>query len=115
MLVVTGVSCSGKSTLVHDTLYAGIKKHIGTYNQKVGKFRDLYGISAVHNVEMVDQSPIGRSTSRTLQPIPKLLMVFEMFLLLLVKLKLWVIPQVIFPLMCLGAVVKPAKVRVFKK
>ena len=62
MLVVTGVSGSGKSTLVHDTLYAGIKKHIGTYNQKVGKFRDLYGISAVHNVEMVDQSPIGRST-----------------------------------------------------
>lgn len=62
MVVVTGVSGSGKSTLVHDTLYAGIKKHISSYNQKVGKFTDLFGLSSVHNVEMVDQSPIGRST-----------------------------------------------------
>ncbi len=62
MVVVTGVSGSGKSTLVHDTLYAGIKKHISSYNQKVGKYRDLFGLSSVHNVEMVDQSPIGRST-----------------------------------------------------
>ena len=62
MVVVTGVSGSGKSTLVHDTLYAGIKKHISSYNQKVGRYRDLYGLSSVHNVEMVDQSPIGRST-----------------------------------------------------
>lgn len=62
LLVVTGVSGSGKSTLVHDTLYGGIKKHIGSYNQKVGRYRDLYGLSNVHNVEMVDQSPIGRSS-----------------------------------------------------
>jgi excinuclease ABC subunit A len=62
MVVVTGVSGSGKSTLVHDTLYAAIKKHIGTYNQKVGRYRDISGLSAVHQVEMVDQSPIGRST-----------------------------------------------------
>lgn len=62
MVVVTGVSGSGKSTLVHDTLYAGIKKHIGAYNQSVGKFRDIHGLSSVHNVEMVDQSPIGRSS-----------------------------------------------------
>ena len=62
MLVVTGVSGSGKSTLVHDTLYGGIRKHIGSYNQDVGRFRDLFGLAHVHNVEMVDQSPIGRST-----------------------------------------------------
>ena len=62
MVVVTGVSGSGKSTLVHDTLYAGIKKHIGAYNQNVGTFRDIHGLSSVHNVEMVDQSPIGRSS-----------------------------------------------------
>lgn len=62
MVVVTGVSGSGKSTLVHDTLYAGIKKHISSYNQKVGRYSDLFGLSSVHNVEMVDQSPIGRST-----------------------------------------------------
>jgi excinuclease ABC subunit A len=62
MTVVTGVSGSGKSTLVHDTLYAGIQKHIGTYNDKVGRHSDLSGMSAVHSVEMVDQSPIGRSS-----------------------------------------------------
>jgi len=62
MTVVTGVSGSGKSTLVHDTLYAGIQKHIGSYNDKVGRFSDLSGMSSVHGVEMVDQSPIGRSS-----------------------------------------------------
>ncbi len=62
LMVVTGVSGSGKSTLVHDTLYGGIKKHIGSYNQKVGRFRNISGLSSIHNVEMVDQSPIGRST-----------------------------------------------------
>lgn len=62
MMVVTGVSGSGKSTLVHDTLYGGIRKHIGAYNQKVGRHRDLSGLSSIHNVEMVDQSPIGRSS-----------------------------------------------------
>ncbi len=62
MVVVTGVSGSGKSTLVHDTLYAGMQKHIGSYNQKVGRFRDLSGMASVHNLEMVDQSPIGRSS-----------------------------------------------------
>ena len=62
LVVVTGVSGSGKSTLVHDTLYAGIQKHIGSYNQKVGRFKDLSGMSTIHSVEMVDQSPIGRSS-----------------------------------------------------
>ncbi len=62
LVVVTGVSGSGKSTLVHDTLYAGIQKHIGSYNQKVGRFRELTGMSSIHSVEMVDQSPIGRSS-----------------------------------------------------
>jgi excinuclease ABC subunit A len=62
MTVATGVSGSGKSTLVHDTLYAGIQKHIGSYNDKVGRFSDLSGMSGVHGVEMVDQSPIGRSS-----------------------------------------------------
>ncbi|MAO66555.1 MAG: excinuclease ABC subunit A [Balneola sp.] len=62
MTVVTGVSGSGKSTLVHDTLYAGIQKHIGSYNDKVGRHSDLSGMGSIHSVEMVDQSPIGRSS-----------------------------------------------------
>ena len=71
MTVVTGVSGSGKSTLVHDTLYAGIQKHIGSYNDKVGRFSDLSGMAAVHGVEMVDQSPIGRSSRSNPATYPK--------------------------------------------
>lgn len=62
MVVVTGVSGSGKSTLVHDTLYAGIQNHIGSYKDKVGRFKELSGMANIHGVEMVDQSPIGRSS-----------------------------------------------------
>ena len=64
LLVVTGVSGSGKSTLVHETVYKGIKKHFGNYNETVGRHRSLTGMGRVHHVEMVDQSPIGR-TSRS--------------------------------------------------
>lgn len=59
---VTGVSGSGKSTLVHDTLYAGIKKQLGTYNGKIGRHKSISGIHQIDSIEMVDQSPIGRSS-----------------------------------------------------
>ena len=62
LVCVTGVSGSGKSTLVHDTLFAGIQKRIGTYNDKVGRHRGISGIHHIDSVEMVDQSPIGRSS-----------------------------------------------------
>lgn len=62
LVCVTGVSGSGKSTLVHDTLYAGIMKEIGTWTGKVGRHKKLSGLINVSSVEMVDQTPIGRST-----------------------------------------------------
>ncbi|PWN07758.1 excinuclease ABC subunit UvrA [Rhodohalobacter mucosus] len=62
MVCVTGVSGSGKSTLVHDTLYATIQKELGTWKEKVGRNRGVKGLKYVESVEMVDQSPIGRST-----------------------------------------------------
>jgi excinuclease ABC subunit A len=61
-ICVTGVSGSGKSTLVHDTLYAAIQKQMGTYNDKIGQYRKLSGVNHIDAVEMVDQSPIGRSS-----------------------------------------------------
>lgn len=61
-ICVTGVSGSGKSTLVHDTLYAAIQKQLGTYKEKIGRHRSLNGINHIDTVEMVDQSPIGRSS-----------------------------------------------------
>jgi excinuclease ABC subunit A len=62
MVCVTGVSGSGKSTLVHHTLYAGIQKELATYTGKVGRHKKLAGIRHITAVEMVDQSPIGRSS-----------------------------------------------------
>ena len=59
---VTGVSGSGKSTLVHDTLYGGIMKEMGSYSGPVGRFKKLAGLQYIESVEMVDQSPIGRSS-----------------------------------------------------
>ncbi len=59
---VTGVSGSGKSTLVHDTLYGGIMKEMGSYSGPVGRFKKLEGLQHIESVEMVDQSPIGRSS-----------------------------------------------------
>jgi excinuclease ABC subunit A len=61
-ICVTGVSGSGKSTLVHDTLFAAIQKQLGTYKDKIGRHRSVKGLQHIDSVEMVDQSPIGRST-----------------------------------------------------
>ncbi|MDE2996379.1 MAG: excinuclease ABC subunit UvrA [Bacteroidota bacterium] len=60
---VTGVSGSGKSTLVQDTLYQGLAKLKGTHagDVKVGRHTAIRGHRLVDAVELVDQSPIGRS------------------------------------------------------
>jgi len=58
---ITGVSGSGKSTLVHEVLYAGVKKKKGGFEGKAGKCRSIEGSAYVDRVELVDQSPIGRS------------------------------------------------------
>ncbi len=62
--VVTGVSGSGKSTLVHNVIYSGIRKsqgNIGT-GLRIGKFKNIAGYNNIDGVELVDQSPIGRSS-----------------------------------------------------
>jgi excinuclease ABC subunit A len=58
---VTGVSGSGKSTLVYDILYSALKKIKGGYTGKVGKFDHIEGYDLIDAVEMVDQSPIGKT------------------------------------------------------
>jgi excinuclease ABC subunit A len=58
---VTGVSGSGKSTLVHEILYGALKRQKGGYDGKVGKFSKLEGAEYIDAVELVDQSPIGRT------------------------------------------------------
>jgi excinuclease ABC subunit A len=60
---VTGVSGSGKTSLVKRVLYPAIKKIHGGYGDKTGRFDRLDGdIGKIGAVEMVDQNPIGRSS-----------------------------------------------------
>ncbi len=60
-VVVTGVSGSGKSTLVHDILYGGLVKLNGGNPPKLGKFDSIEGAKYIDQIEIVDQSPIGKS------------------------------------------------------
>ena len=63
MTVVTGVSGSGKSSLVKGILYPALKRHIGDVCDAPGEYGALVGdIKAIQHVEFVDQNPIGKST-----------------------------------------------------
>ncbi len=60
-VVITGVSGSGKSTLIHDVLYAGVAKYFGMAPSHIGKFDEILGAKYIDEIEIVDQSPIGKS------------------------------------------------------
>jgi excinuclease ABC subunit A len=63
MTVVSGVSGSGKTTLIKNILYPALKKIYGGYGEKTGKFDMITGdYGALHDVEFIDQNPIGRSS-----------------------------------------------------
>jgi excinuclease ABC subunit A len=63
MTVVTGVSGSGKSSLVRDILYPALKKHYGGAAEHVGVFGELKGsLHLANDIEFVDQNPIGKSS-----------------------------------------------------
>jgi len=62
--VVTGVSGSGKTSLIKQILYPALQKAIGSYaGEQTGQFDELTGdIEQVEHIEMIDQNPIGRSS-----------------------------------------------------
>ena len=63
LTVVTGVSGSGKSSLVNNIIYTSLKKHFGGTADKTGSFGSMRGsIKAIESVEMIDQNPIGKSS-----------------------------------------------------
>jgi excinuclease ABC subunit A len=63
MTVVTGVSGSGKTSLVRTILYPAIKKLYGGYGERTGRFDALEGdLKSIAEVEYVDQNPIGKSS-----------------------------------------------------
>ncbi|MBQ7533878.1 MAG: excinuclease ABC subunit UvrA [Bacteroidales bacterium] len=63
LTVVTGVSGSGKSSLVNNIIYTSLKKMYGGTTEKTGSFGSIRGsIQAIQSVEMIDQNPISKST-----------------------------------------------------
>ncbi|MCH5309286.1 MAG: excinuclease ABC subunit UvrA [Prevotella sp.] len=63
MTVVTGVSGSGKSSLIKGILYPAMKRHLGEVFDAPGEYLGLKGdTDAIKHVEFVDQNPIGKST-----------------------------------------------------
>ncbi len=58
---VTGVSGSGKSSLVYDILARAIAKKLYRSQDEVGKYKQLTGLEYLDKVIRIDQSPIGRT------------------------------------------------------
>lgn len=58
---VTGVSGSGKSSLINQTLYPAAANMFNTVKQRVGRCEGIDGLDGIDKVINIDQSPIGRT------------------------------------------------------
>ena len=61
MILVTGVSGSGKSSLIHETLYPILNKHFFRAHADPLPYESVEGLKNIDKVIEVDQSPIGRT------------------------------------------------------
>jgi len=59
---ITGVSGSGKSSLVRDVLYNHLARKFRSELEMEGKFKAIHGESNIKDVILLDQSPVGRSS-----------------------------------------------------
>ena len=62
LICVTGVSGSGKSSLIIDTLYPILRNHLYRTNVKPLPYSKIEGLELIDKVIEIDQSPIGRTT-----------------------------------------------------
>ena len=61
MTCVTGVSGSGKSSLVNEILYKALARKLNRAHTIAGKYREIEGVDQLDKVIAIDQSPIGRT------------------------------------------------------
>lgn len=59
--LITGVSGSGKSSLITDTLAPALANRVNHTHRKVGEYKKLMGVELIDKVINIDQSPIGRT------------------------------------------------------
>ncbi|MGB0837073.1 MAG: excinuclease ABC subunit UvrA [Flavobacteriaceae bacterium] len=63
LTVITGVSGSGKSSLVKRIIYPAIKRELDGFGLKSSEFSDISGdLKEIEHIEYIDQNPIGRSS-----------------------------------------------------
>ncbi|QTA37319.1 excinuclease ABC subunit UvrA [Thermosipho ferrireducens] len=60
-ICITGVSGSGKSSLIVDTLYPALMNNLHKSKLPVGKYEKIEGLENIDKVIAIDQSPIGRT------------------------------------------------------
>ena len=61
LTVVTGVSGSGKSSLVNEVIYKNIARQFYKAKDKPGKVKKIQGLELIDKIINIDQSPIGRT------------------------------------------------------
>ena len=61
LILVTGVSGSGKSSLIHETLYLNVKNKINKTYDRAGSVKEIKGLNNIDKIINIDQSPIGRT------------------------------------------------------
>ncbi len=61
LIVVTGVSGSGKSSLINDILYRALARHFYRASEPPGEHDEIAGLEHLDKVIAIDQSPIGRT------------------------------------------------------
>ncbi|WP_416867546.1 MAG: excinuclease ABC subunit UvrA [Imperialibacter sp.] len=61
MLCITGVSGSGKSSLIHETLFPILRKHFYGSRSEPLPYKEIKGVEHIDKVIEVDQAPIGRT------------------------------------------------------
>lgn len=60
-ICITGVSGSGKSSLIHDTLYNALARIFKVENNKIGRFKTISGFNRLKTVRLIDQEPLSKS------------------------------------------------------
>ncbi|GIW47020.1 MAG: UvrABC system protein A [Deltaproteobacteria bacterium] len=62
LICITGVSGSGKSSLIYNVLYSNLARKFNKELEKPGKVKDIVGTFNISDIVMLDQNPIGKSS-----------------------------------------------------